>query len=299
MVEGVLRGLRETGRGYGLYSYLAGWNAITGSWQLPTVPVWATAGRLDYPAEALDRCRQRSFSGGHVYLSQWYDDTRDYDRTCEPYRFGAIVVPRDTGDSCPSSVPEDGFRDVPATNPFEPAVDCVTHWAITRGTSATTYSPDAPVTRGQMAAFIARLVLRTGGTLPAGTDTFRDDDGSPYEADINALAAAGITNGTAPSTFSPSRLVTRAQMAAFLVRAYDYRAKQEGLTRLSPLRDYFPDDESSSLEQSINAAASVGIAAGNIDGTYRDTEAVRRDHMAAFLTRELDLMVENGMTTVP
>jgi hypothetical protein len=55
--------------------------------------VWATAGRLDYPNEALDRCTQPSFSGGRVYISQWYDDTRDYDRTCEPYAFTALAVP--------------------------------------------------------------------------------------------------------------------------------------------------------------------------------------------------------------
>ncbi len=48
------------------------------------VPVWATAGRLDYPTEAQDRCTQPSFSGGPVLLSQWFDDKRDYDMTCRP-----------------------------------------------------------------------------------------------------------------------------------------------------------------------------------------------------------------------
>ena len=103
VIDGVLRGLRDAGVAYGLYSYQAGWDSITGSWRLPGVPVWATAGRLDYPDEALDRCRQPSFSGGRVYLSQWYDDTRDYDRTCEPYTFSALPLP-------PSS-PADGTSD--------------------------------------------------------------------------------------------------------------------------------------------------------------------------------------------
>ncbi|WP_246669931.1 FG-GAP-like repeat-containing protein [Arthrobacter zhaoguopingii] len=96
IIEGLMRGLRDSGFSYGLYSYTAGWADITGSWRLPGVPVWATAGRLDYPGEALDRCRQPSFSGGRVYLSQWYDDTRDYDLTCEPYSFTPLAVPAST-----------------------------------------------------------------------------------------------------------------------------------------------------------------------------------------------------------
>lgn len=93
VVEGLMRRLRDAGKAYGLYSYLNGWQTITGSWRLPGVPVWATAGRLDYPSEALDRCTQASFSGGRVYLSQWYDDTRDYDLTCGSYAFTTFAVP--------------------------------------------------------------------------------------------------------------------------------------------------------------------------------------------------------------
>ena len=87
VLEGLMRGLQDNGFAYGVYSYRAGWNEITGDWDLPDVPVWATAGRLDYPDEALDRCSQPSFSGGPVYIAQWYDDTRDYDLTCNGFSF--------------------------------------------------------------------------------------------------------------------------------------------------------------------------------------------------------------------
>ncbi|GGM81022.1 hypothetical protein GCM10009721_01760 [Terrabacter tumescens] len=93
VIEGIMRGLKEAGFAYGLYSNTSGWQAITGSWWLPGVPVWATAGTLDYPTEALDRCTQPSFSGGRPYLAQWWDATRDYDRTCEPYTFTSFPAP--------------------------------------------------------------------------------------------------------------------------------------------------------------------------------------------------------------
>jgi hypothetical protein len=96
VIEGLMRGLRDAAVPYGLYSYAAGWQAITGSWWLPGVPVWATAGRLDYPTEALDRCTQASFSGGRVHVSQWYDDVADYDRTCGTYAFTPLPMPAST-----------------------------------------------------------------------------------------------------------------------------------------------------------------------------------------------------------
>jgi hypothetical protein len=93
VLEGLMRGLHDAGLAYGFYSYTNGWRQIVGDWYLPTVPVWATAGRLDDPGEALRRCSPPSFSGGRVYIAQWYDSTRDYDRTCPGYSFTAPRIP--------------------------------------------------------------------------------------------------------------------------------------------------------------------------------------------------------------
>lgn len=206
---------------------------------------------------------------------------------------------RAVDDACPAGTGEHPFTDVAASNPFAAAVGCLLHWDVTRGTSATTYEPGALVTRQQMAGFIARLVVASGGTLPDGQDAFADDEGSIFEADINRLASAGIVHGTGVGTYSPTLLVTRAQMAALLVRAYDYRAAQGEMAALRADGDYFPDDAQSPLEEEINAAAAAGFAAGHGDGTYRPADGVRREHMAAFLTRVLDLIVENSLTEVP
>lgn len=80
------------------------------------------------------------------------------------------------------------------------------------------FCPDDPVTRGQMAAFLARAF-----GLPDGPDPgFADTSGSVFVKDIAALAGAGITRGCNPpdnSRFCPNRNVTRAEMATFLARA--------------------------------------------------------------------------------
>ena len=88
---------------------------------------------------------------------------------------------------------------------------------ITNGCGGGRYCPDDSVTRGEMASFISRAL----GLAASSTDYFSDDTGSIHEADINRLAAAGVTNGCAGGLYCPLQAVTREQMAAFLHRALD------------------------------------------------------------------------------
>lgn len=88
---------------------------------------------------------------------------------------------------------------------------------ITSGCSATSFCPDRPVTRAEMAAFLVR-----GFGLATATDQpFADAGGNFFEAEIGGLAASGITSGCSATSFCPDRPVTRAEMAAFLIRAID------------------------------------------------------------------------------
>ncbi|CAN5756649.1 hypothetical protein BH23ACT5_BH23ACT5_20870 [soil metagenome] len=91
---------------------------------------------------------------------------------------------------------------------------------ITKGCNPpanTSFCPDASVTRGQMAAFMARAL-----DLASGSEAFSDTAGHVFAADISRLASAGITKGCNPPSntrFCPDDPVTRGQMAAFMVRA--------------------------------------------------------------------------------
>lgn len=72
------------------------------------------------------------------------------------------------------------------------------------------------LTRQEMASMIARAL-----DLPAATatDTFVDDDGSEHEADIERIAAAGITRGCSEIHFCPLQPIRRDEAAAMLFRA--------------------------------------------------------------------------------
>lgn len=98
---------------------------------------------------------------------------------------------------------------------FEAEINLLKAVAITTGTSPTTFSPEEPMTRGQMAAFLNRALQ-----LPAAASSpFTDTGGRNYTDDVDALFASGITTGTSSTTYSPNDTVTRSQEAGFLTRA--------------------------------------------------------------------------------
>ena len=212
-----------------------------------------------------------------------------------PFGPAALFEPRPTDDACPDGVPEDGFADVETSNTHEAAIDCVVAWGVTSGAGPSTYAPSGLVSRAQMASFIARLLDEAGGTLPEGDDAFTDDDGNAHEANIDRLAAAGIVSGRGDGTYDPDAPVTRAQMATLLVRAYEYRIDDT----LVGGADFFWDDDGSTHAAEIDAAATFGFTGGHPDGTYGPEESVRRDQMASFLTRVLDLLVDDGLAAYP
>lgn len=155
---------------------------------------------------------------------------------------------------------------------FAGSIQWIYDQKITGGCSPSRYCPVSPVTRGQMAAFLVRAM----GLPDATKDYFRDDDGQTFEGAINALAEAGITGGCEPGRFCKDASVSRAQMAAFLVRA---------LGVPSTATDYFSDDDGSTLESAINAMAEAGLTGGCSATSFCPDQPVSREQMAAFLVR--------------
>jgi extracellular elastinolytic metalloproteinase len=201
---------------------------------------------------------------------------------------------RSITDACPEGeggVPRDSRQDDNG-NVHEFAIDCMVWYEIAKGTSATSYEPGTAVNRAQMATFVVNLIEKSGRQLEEGGDAFTDDDDSVHEENINKLAAAGIVDGKGEGIYDPLGTVTRAQMATFLVKGYQFRS---GIL-LEGNRDYFGDDNGSVHEDNIDRSAAAGFTAGRGAG-YEPGADVLRDAMASFLARTLDLLVEEGTAT--
>lgn len=117
-----------------------------------------------------------------------------------------------------------GYKLAPASSPTFPDVVGTTHEAAIRAVAAAgiatggtdgRFRPNDAVTRGQMAAFVARA---EGLELDGGGPSFCDTGGHPFEREIRAVARAGIASGS-NGCFNPNGAVTRGQMATFLVNA--------------------------------------------------------------------------------
>jgi len=118
------------------------------------------------------------------------------------------------------------FLDVPPSNPFYAFIEELAARQITLGCDSNNYCPEQAVTRQQMAAFIIRALGEFNPPVPA-TQRFEDvGPTNPFYAFIDRMAALGITLGCGTNAqgqpiFCPSEPVTRGQMAAFLIRAFD------------------------------------------------------------------------------
>jgi len=117
-------------------------------------------------------------------------------------------------------------------------------------------------------------------SFTSGTASFYDTEGSTFEQAIEWLVTEGITSGCRPEYFCPADPVTRAQMAAFLVRTM----------ALPPATDdFFSDDDGVTGEDSINRLAEAGITRGCTATRFCPAKGVTRAQMASFLVRALAL----------
>ena len=135
--------------------------------------------------------------------------------------FLARLYKATTGTDAP--IADTPFTDVATTSSAYNDIGRIYGLGITTGTSPTSYSPGANVTRAQMASFLAGLYKAITGTDAPLTDTPFTDVATTSSAynDIGRIYGLGITTGTTPTTYSPANNVTRAQMASFLAGLHE------------------------------------------------------------------------------
>jgi hypothetical protein len=132
---------------------------------------------------------------------------------------------------------------------------------------------------------MASFLVRAFGLVWSPTNPFTDTSGSVHEADIAALAAAGVTRGCNPplnDRFCPNASVTRGQMAAFLVRSLALTGSTDG--------SIFADDDGLVFEHEIELLAAAGITKGcnpPLNSRFCPNAPVRRGELAAFLHRAI------------
>ena len=182
-----------------------------------------------------------------------------------------------------ASAQRDGFSDVSDDSAHSAAITALDSRGVFEGTlcGEEMFCPWEPLSRSDMAVWLVRIV---DGTDPEPvTDTrFGDVDGDhPHAAFIERFAALGVTEGcaTAPLRYCPDRSVTRAQMASFLVRAFDLAAAEP-----AGFSDVAAGGAHSANIDAL-AAAQITVGCGTDPLRYCPQDDVARSQMATFLVR--------------
>ena len=170
------------------------------------------------------------------------------------------------------------FIDVTSRDYYYDAVLWAVENGVTNGTSATTFSPDANVTRAQMVTFLWRAA---GSPEPrSSANPFTDVSGSAYYYDAVLWAVEnGITVGTSETTFSPELAVTRAQAVTFLWRSAGFPAVSGGSFADVANESYYA--------QAVAWAVANGITNGTGGNNFSPDLIVSRAQAVTFLYRHM------------
>lgn len=173
------------------------------------------------------------------------------------------------------------FDDVPPDHPFFAEIQWLADRGVTSGTPTATgwvFRPGDRMSRQGMAAFLHRYAGAAHEPAP-GTQTFTDVPPThPFFAEIEWMAAEGLTTGYGDGTFAPGGTVSRQAMAAFLHRLAGTPAPEAG----PGFTDVGPDHP---FAEAIAWLAGAGVSTGYADGSFGGTRDVSRQAMAAFLHR--------------
>lgn len=149
---------------------------------------------------------------------------------------------------------------------------------------------------GAFALVLLLFAAAFGGPSPAlaapaegsvQTLVFHDLAGDAYAPAIDVLAGIGVVRGLPGGVFEPRALVTREQMAVFVVRLLGYAATAQAVSTVKP-----PFVDASSIDPwaigAVNVVQSLGIMSGFPDGAFRPLQTVSEADAITVLVRLLN-----------
>lgn len=182
------------------------------------------------------------------------------------------------------------FTDVSKDSWYYKEVDWVADNGYFKGTSETTFEPDAAMTR---AMFVTVLARYAGAKVNDTTSTFTDVPANEwYTGAVTWAAQNKIVEGRGNGIFDPHTSVTREEMCTILDRYLVASGLTAKLTK-TPATITDMDTVSSWAKAAVEDCVDYGVIYGYPDGTFLPKATATRAHVAALLYR-LQLKVSGG-----
>ena len=177
------------------------------------------------------------------------------------------------------------FTDVPSAYWAHNEIAFVVDKGLFNGTTATQFSPDAQMKRGQLAAVLYRYA---GSPAVSGTSGYTDVVSTAYYADACAWAKQNgifMADKLDAASLNPDEGITRSEFAVMLYNFAKLNGKAEvNNSAENPYADM--TNVSSEIKTAIlNWAVPAGILGGTTDTTMNPFGAIKRSHVAAMLYR--------------
>ena len=184
------------------------------------------------------------------------------------------------------------FFDVPSCYWAFAAIEACVTAEIVAGYPDLTYRPVQPVTRDQMAVYIARALAGGDANVPAFTappnfpDVGTDQWALKY---VEYAVAHGVVEGYPDGYYHPEDTVDRGQMAAFIARAM---VNGEANVPNGPTTAFFPDVPTDYWAfKYVEYIRGESVTGGYTDGNYHPEYPCTRDQMAVFMQRAFHLPI--------
>jgi hypothetical protein len=187
------------------------------------------------------------------------------------------------------------FRDMPAGCWASDEIYSCSQAGIVSGYPDGAYRPDRPVTRDQMAVYIARALAGGDEHVPdfTGSPSFRDVTRWHWASDyVEYALSQNVVEGYEDGLYHPEYEVTRDQMAVYVARALVAPEGEAGLADYIPADPRnFPDVASDFWAyMHVEYCVEHGVVAGYLDGYYHPEIVVTRDQMAVYVARAFGLL---------
>lgn len=170
------------------------------------------------------------------------------------------------------------FTDVSSNAYYYDAVAWAVEQGITSGTTAITFSPNAPCTRAQIVTFLWRAA---GSPVMGENNPFTDvTPGSYYYDAVQWAVAQGITVGTSVNTFSPDVTCTRGQAVTLLYR-YEKSPAVSGNNAFTDVSD------NAYYTNAVQWASMEGVTSGTSTTTFSPDATCTRSQIVTFLYRDM------------
>ncbi|MEF2968553.1 S-layer homology domain-containing protein [Paenibacillus sp. M1] len=151
------------------------------------------------------------------------------------------------------------------------------------------FKPLENVTRGQLAAMLARNLGYVEGTW-SGEAPFKDVPETSWQAGVIAfIKEQGLMQGMPDGSFKPNDAVTRAEIATVMVNYRNLAVVQDSETSFNDIAGHW-------AQWNINAVREAGLIEGFQDGSFKPNDYASRAEAVVMLNRMFERGPLNGVT---